>query len=183
MLKVVDVLRLPDRKTLYVINCRNEQFLIASSNDKITLISKLNEKSGYRENELQIEKYLNEKLEDSEFDETNNPYINRETKNKKYVIKSLLKELSDKNQTKREIINGCNFKRFKSRIAASVCNDAVLVSAVCFYVHDLVFKICDSFFNVENRNGHKLRAACYGLNRALHNYDILYNEPCFSKNV
>ena len=101
MLKVVDVLRLPDRKTLYVINCHNEQFLIASSNDKITLISKLNEKSGYRENELQIEKYLNEKLEDSEFDETNNPYINRETKNKKYVIKSLLKELSDKNQTKR----------------------------------------------------------------------------------
>ena len=101
MLKVVDVLRLPDRKTLYVINCLNEQFLIASSNDKITLISKLNEKSGYRENELQIEKYLNEKLEDSEFDETNNPYINRETKNKKYVIKSLLKELSDKNQTKR----------------------------------------------------------------------------------
>ena len=101
MLKVVDVLRLPDRKTLYVINCRNEQFLIASSNDKITLISKLNEKSGYRENELQIEKYLNEKLEDSEFNEMNNPYINRETKNKKYVIKSLLKELSDKNQTKR----------------------------------------------------------------------------------
>lgn len=101
MLKVVDVLRLPDRKTLYVINCLNEQFLIASSNDKITLISKLNEKSGYRENELQIEKYLNEKLEDSEFDEMNNPYINRETKNKKYVIKSLLKELSDKNQTKR----------------------------------------------------------------------------------
>lgn len=101
MLKVVDVLRLPDRKTLYVINCLNEQFLIASSNDKITLISKLNEKSGYRENELQIEKYLNEKLEDSEFNETNNPYINRETKNKKYVIKSLLKELSDKNQTKR----------------------------------------------------------------------------------
>lgn len=101
MLKVVDVLRLPDRKTLYVINCLNEQFLIASSNDKITLISKLNEKSGYRENELQIEKYLNEKLEDSEFNEMNNPYINRETKNKKYVIKSLLKELSDKNQTKR----------------------------------------------------------------------------------
>lgn len=101
MLKVVDVLRLPDRKTLYVINCLNEQFLIASSNDKITLISKLNEKSGYRENELQIEKYLNEKLDDSEFNETNNPYINRETKNKKYVIKSLLKELSDKNQTKR----------------------------------------------------------------------------------
>ena len=99
-MKVIDVLRLQKKKTLYLIKCRDEQFLIASSTDKISFISKVNEDFKHKNNERQIERYLSEKF-DEEFEDSNNPYLNKEPKNKKYVIKSLLKELSDKNQTKR----------------------------------------------------------------------------------
>ncbi len=96
MLKIADMLRLPDRKTLYVINCRGEQFLIASSNDKVTLISKL-ETIQKRKKEDMIEKYLKEKEE-----ENPNLYLKQEeAESKKHFIKSLLKELSDNNKTKR----------------------------------------------------------------------------------
>lgn len=87
MLKIVDVLRLPDRKILYVVQCKNEQFLLASSNDKVTLISQLNSKN----NQEDIERYLKEK-QDSE---------GVENQSKKTMINSLLKELSDKNRAKR----------------------------------------------------------------------------------
>ncbi len=85
MLRVIDVLRLPDRKILYVVSCKGEQFLLASSNDKVTLISKLNSQNN-------DEKYINQKSENEGFEIDNS---------KKTLIKSLLKELSDKNQTKR----------------------------------------------------------------------------------
>lgn len=87
MLKIVDLLRLPDRKILYVVQCKNEQFLLASSNDKVTLISQLNSKN----NQEDIERYLKEK-QDSE---------GVENQSKKTMINSLLKELSDKNRAKR----------------------------------------------------------------------------------
>ncbi len=104
MLKIQDMMRLPDRKILYVINCANEQFLIASSNDRVTLISKLEAFKKRKVNDERIEKYLSEKevsrLQDSM--ETDNGYYgDRELEDKKHLIKSLLKELSDKNQAKR----------------------------------------------------------------------------------
>ena len=94
MLQIIDMLRLPDRKLLYVVKCKDEQFLIASSNDKVTLISKLDK--GKNE---QIERYLDET---KGLDENEPEYINQiEPSSNKRVIKSLLKELSDKNQFKR----------------------------------------------------------------------------------
>ncbi len=102
MLKIVDMLRLPDRKILYVINCGIEQFLIASSNDRVTMISKL---EGFRKrkiDEKSIEKYLSEKEAQREHSEYEPEYYdNRDIEDKKHLIKSLLKELSDRNQAKR----------------------------------------------------------------------------------
>ena len=43
-LKIEDMLRLNQRKSLYVINYKGEKFLIASDIDSTTLISKLNSK-------------------------------------------------------------------------------------------------------------------------------------------
>ncbi|MCD8024374.1 MAG: flagellar biosynthetic protein FliO [Candidatus Gastranaerophilales bacterium] len=83
-LKIVDVLHLPDRKSIYLINCKNEQFLIASSNENICLLSKIDSKKEY------VEKYLKEK-------ET----VKEKTQDKQ-VIRSLLKELSDRNKLKRD---------------------------------------------------------------------------------
>lgn len=103
LIKIEDMLRLPDRKVLYVINCKNEEFLIASSNDKMSLISKLGDNSSQKKklNNEMIEKYLIEK-QNEDFIADENPYLKeQEAKNKKYFIKSLLKELSDQNQTKR----------------------------------------------------------------------------------
>lgn len=98
-LSIVDMMRLPDRKILYIIKCGREQFLIASSNEKVTLISKL---KSFSED---IEKYITEKKESFEYspinefkeekkDEEENPENQR-------IMKSLLKELSDKNQFRR----------------------------------------------------------------------------------
>ncbi len=105
LIKIEDILRLPDRKVLYVINCKDEEFLIASSNDRISLISKLGEAGQDKKklNKDMIEKYLSEKNEQNYLQEEkiNIPKKEEEQINKKYFIKSLLKELSDKNQTKR----------------------------------------------------------------------------------
>lgn len=81
-LKIVDMLNLPDRKILYIIECCNEKFLIASSNDKVSFISKINDKKPVLENRQ------------NENEPTENP---RNRGN----LKSLLKDLSDKNQLKR----------------------------------------------------------------------------------
>ena len=91
MVKIVERMRLPDRKILYVIKCREEEFLLASSNEKITMISKL-EGETKQTHEDEIKKYLQEK-EQTNYTETKEP--------EKKVIKSLLKELSDKNQFRR----------------------------------------------------------------------------------
>ena len=103
LIKIEDILRLPDRKILYVINCKGEEFLIASSNDKMSLISKLGDNSSQKKklNNEMIEKYLSEK-QNEDFIADKNPYLKeQEAQNKKYFIKSLLKELSEQNQTKR----------------------------------------------------------------------------------
>lgn len=76
-LKITDMLRLPDRKNLYVIECMGEKFLIASSNENVSLISRVDIKKD-------VEKYLNEK-KDTQIQKTEN-------------LKSLLKDLSDKNK-------------------------------------------------------------------------------------
>ena len=90
MLKIVDMMRLPDRKILYVVKCKGEEFLLASSNENVSLISKLDtEKKKTSEDE--IKKYLKEKEQNE---------IERKAPEKK-VIKSLLKELSDKNRFRR----------------------------------------------------------------------------------
>ncbi len=96
MLKILEILRLPDRKILYIIKCKDEQFLIASSNENVTLISKLEKGANLKQKE-DIEKYLQEKtFENTGFEESF-----YEEHPKKQVMKSLLKELSNKNQTKR----------------------------------------------------------------------------------
>ncbi len=95
LLQIVDMLRLPDRKLLYVIKCKDENFLIASSNDKVTLISKLNE------NKIETPQvYQNKPVFDLNEEEIN-LHLNEEKQENKQVIRSLLKELSDKNQAKR----------------------------------------------------------------------------------
>lgn len=96
MLKIMEMLRLPDRKVLYIIRCKNEQFLIASSNDKVTLISKLDTESNEKIQNSGIERYLQEKAAEENYQDDVSP-----NKPEKRVIKSLLKELSDKNQFKR----------------------------------------------------------------------------------
>lgn len=94
MLKIIEMMRLPDRKTLYIVKCKNEEFLIASSNDKVSLISKL-EDNDTKQKESGIEQYIQERNQETYTDEKS-----LKTPEKK-VIKSLLKELSDKNQFKR----------------------------------------------------------------------------------
>lgn len=104
-LKIIDMLKLPDKKILYFINCKNEEFLIASSTDKVTLISKIETERNLKRkiNEESIEKYLREKEEIPDLQDNNlAKYAKKEeTNSKKHFIKSLLKELSDKNQSKR----------------------------------------------------------------------------------
>lgn len=97
LLSIKDMMRLPDRKMLYVIKCGREEFLIASSTDKVTLISKvksLNE---------DIEKYLSEQkpLEYPKEETTRKVKIKRNKPENQVVMKSLLKELSDRNKTSR----------------------------------------------------------------------------------
>ena len=94
LLSIIDMMRLPDRKMLYIIKCRKEQFLIASSNDKVTLISKLEQKNE------DIEKYLSEKKEVEDYSPIEEVEQTPTPQNRQ-IMKSLLKELSDKNQFKR----------------------------------------------------------------------------------
>ena len=104
-LKIIDMLKLPDKKILYFIKCKDEEFLIASSTDKITLISKIETERNLKRkmNEESIEKYLREKEEKVQDLQGDNlvSYAKEDTNSKKHFIKSLLKELSDKNQSKR----------------------------------------------------------------------------------
>lgn len=94
LLSISDMMRLPDRKMLYVIKCGKEEFLIASSTEKVTLISKI------KSINEDIEKYLNEKkMEENpkgNFIETIE--IKDEKPQNQKVMKSLLKELSDRNK-------------------------------------------------------------------------------------
>lgn len=94
LLSISDMMRLPDRKMLYVIKCGKEEFLIASSTEKVTLISKV------KSINEDIEKYLNEKkMEENpkgNFIETIE--IKDEKPQNQKVMKSLLKELSDRNK-------------------------------------------------------------------------------------
>ena len=69
----------------------------------MSLISKLGDNASQKKklNSEMIEKYLSEK-QNEDFIADENPYLKeKEANNKKYFIKSLLKELSDQNQTKR----------------------------------------------------------------------------------
>ena len=94
MLKIIEMMRLPDRKILYIVKCKNEEFLIASSNDKVSLISKLDDNEA-NQKKSGIEQYIQEKNQE---EYTSEGIV--KTPEKK-VIKSLLKELSDKNQFRR----------------------------------------------------------------------------------
>ncbi len=80
-IKIEDMTRLPDRKTLYVINCNNERFLIATTTDKVCLISKLTD-------DIPLKKDFEEPYQE-----------NIEEKDK--ILKSLIKEMSDKNRQMR----------------------------------------------------------------------------------
>ena len=81
LIKVEDTMRLPDRKTLYIINCNEERFLIASCADKISLISKLTDKAP--------DAPLTEHVED------------RSAEVNDKILKSLIKEMSDINKQTR----------------------------------------------------------------------------------
>ncbi len=95
VISIEDMLKLPDRKTLYIINCLGERYLIASSGECVNLISKLDYK---KKKDIEgIERYLEEKKEE----ELIQSMTKEENEPNNEILVSLLKELSDKNKTKR----------------------------------------------------------------------------------
>lgn len=59
-MKIEDALRLSNRKILYIVNVRNERFLIASDQDRTTFLAKLEGKSG-----INVE-HINQAIENTE---------------------------------------------------------------------------------------------------------------------
>ena len=94
-LKIEDMLRLNQRKSLYVINYEGEKFLIASDIDSTTLISKLNTK----ETTEQIPKpVIIEKQEPVQSLEEKLLEIKNSNTNSKNVMRTILKEINSKKE-------------------------------------------------------------------------------------
>lgn len=97
-LKIDDMLRLNQRKSLYVINYENEKFLIASDVDSTTFLAKLNEKPKMPqmqkiEPEIQIIEENTTSLEDKLYE-----LKNASGANSKNVMRNILKELNSKKE-------------------------------------------------------------------------------------
>ncbi len=79
LLKIKDMMRLPDRKMLYIVECEGEKFLIGSSTNNLNLISKLSKEDRIKD-------------------------VKEEVLEKSFMISQdggLLKKLSDRNKEKR----------------------------------------------------------------------------------
>ena len=89
-LKIEDMLRLNQRKSLYVINYEGEKFLIASDIDSTTLISKLNSKEILEKPSAKIVEKI-EKPTDSLEEKLIELKKNAHSKN---VMRNILKEIN-----------------------------------------------------------------------------------------
>lgn len=89
-LKIEDMLRLNQRKSLYVINYEGEKFLIASDIDSTTLISKLNSKETPEKPSAKIVEKI-EKPTDSLEEKLIELKKNAHSKN---VMRNILKEIN-----------------------------------------------------------------------------------------
>lgn len=89
-LKIEDMLRLNQRKSLYVINYEGEKFLIASDIDSTTLISKLNSKETTEKPSAKIVEKI-EKPTDSLEEKLIELKKNAHSKN---VMRNILKEIN-----------------------------------------------------------------------------------------
>ena len=94
-LKIEDMLRLNQRKSLYVINYEGEKFLIASDIDSTTLISKLNTKET---TEQMPKPVIIEKQEPKESLEEKLLEIKNSNTNSKNVMRTILKEINSKKE-------------------------------------------------------------------------------------
>ena len=81
-LKLLDVLRLPERKNIYVVEYNKEKFLIGTSTNSINLISKVS-----RENEIEKKESAKDEIIEKGYNVS--------------VDSSLFKKLSDRNKDKR----------------------------------------------------------------------------------
>ena len=100
-LKVEDMLRLSQRKTLYVINFEGERFLIAGDCDSTTLISKLNtnEKQTVRPcASQQRQNLMHEEFVDEETLEDKLMELKKSNSASKNVMRSILKEINSKKE-------------------------------------------------------------------------------------
>ena len=94
-LKIEDMLRLNQRKSLYVINYEGEKFLIASDIDSTTLISKLNTKET---TEQMPKPVIIEKQEPVQSLEEKLLEIKNSNTNSKNVMRTILKEINSKKE-------------------------------------------------------------------------------------
>ncbi len=94
-LKIEDMLRLNQRKSLYVINYEGEKFLIASDVDSTTLISKLNTKET---TEQMPKPVIIEKQEPVQSLEEKLLEIKNSNTNSKNVMRTILKEINSKKE-------------------------------------------------------------------------------------
>lgn len=94
-LKIEDMLRLNQRKSLYVINYEGEKFLIASDIDSTTLISKLNSKQNYEQTKQPL---VIEKQEPKESLEEKLIELKKSNTGSKNVMRTILKEINSKKE-------------------------------------------------------------------------------------
>ncbi len=103
-LKIEDMLRLSQRKTLYVINFEGERFLIAGDCDSTTLISKLNsnEKQTIRQSVPQQQpsqiQHIADEFIDEETLEDKLSELKKSNSASKNVMRSILKEINSKRE-------------------------------------------------------------------------------------
>ena len=96
-LKIEDMLRLNQRKSLYVINYQGERFLIAGDSDSTTLISKLNtqeKQNNSQQNAVQIQKEQQSPAQES-FETLEDKLIElKKLPGSKNVMRTILKEIN-----------------------------------------------------------------------------------------
>lgn len=96
-LKIEDMLRLNQRKSLYVINYQGERFLIAGDSDSTTLISKLNtqeKQNNSQQNVVQIQKEQQSPAQES-FETLEDKLIElKKLHGSKNVMRTILKEIN-----------------------------------------------------------------------------------------
>ncbi len=94
-LRVEDMLRLNQRKSLYVINYEGEKFLIASDVDSTTLISKLNTTQNVIKSEQNFEQI---KQEPTDSFEDKLIELKKTSAGSKNMMRTILKEINSKKE-------------------------------------------------------------------------------------